>query len=75
MEQKFSDPRNSKVGVLKQKAIEITIVGSVKGNPGMYGACGWSLVQLDHDGELHPMRGYFGLIEAGFEVERKMERK
>ena len=34
----------------------------------------WSVVQLDHDGELGPMRECFGPIEAGIEVQRTINR-
>ena len=34
----------------------------------------WSVVQLDHDGDLGPMREYFGPIEAGIQVQRTINR-
>ena len=33
-----------------------------------------SLVQLDHDGELEPMHGNLGPIEAGIDVQRTIRR-
>ena len=37
-------------------------------------ACGWSLVQLDHDEEIGPMHGMYGTLEAELVVQRTMER-
>ena len=28
------------------------------------GACGWSVVQLDHNEEMEPMRGMYGTLDA-----------
>ena len=30
----------------------------------------WSLCVVDHEGELETMRGYFGPVEAGIQVQR-----
>ena len=32
---------------------------------------GWAVVQLDYDGELRPLHGMYGSLEAEFEVQRK----
>ena len=42
--------------------------------PGKWGACGWAVVQLDYDGEMGPLRGMYGLVEAVFEVQRTIKR-
>ena len=34
--------------------------GSLLGTAGKWGACGWSVVQLDYDGELGPLHGMYG---------------
>ena len=41
---------------------------------GLHVACGWSVVQLDHDEELGPMHGMYGTLEAGLEVQRTIKR-
>ena len=38
-----------------------------------WGACGWSVVQLDHDEELGPMHGMCGTLDAELEVERTIK--
>ena len=38
------------------------------------GACCWSLVQLDHDGEMGPMHGIFCTLDAECEVRRIVNR-
>ena len=40
------------------------IDGSPKGIPGRHGVCGWSVGQLDHDGELESMHGHIGLTDT-----------
>ena len=44
--------------------------GSLLGNAGEWGACGWSVVQLDYDGEMAPLHGMCGSMQAVFEVRR-----
>ena len=41
---------------------------------GLQVACGWSVVQLDHDEELGPMHWMYGTLEAGPEVQRTIKR-
>ena len=48
--------------------------GSLLGAVGLWGACGWSVVQLDYDEELGPLRGMYGSMEAEFEVQRIIKR-
>ena len=36
--------------------------GSLLGNAGKWGACGWAVVQLDNDEEMEPLHGMFRLI-------------
>ena len=38
--------------------------GSLLGTAGKWGACGWSVVQLDHDEEMGPLYGMYGSMEA-----------
>ena len=38
------------------------------------GACCWSLVQLDHDGEMGPVHGFFCTLDAECEVRRIVNR-
>ena len=44
------------------------------GMAGKWRACGWSVVQLDIDGELGPLRGMYGSTEAELEVQRTIKR-
>ena len=48
--------------------------GSLLGVSGRWSACGWSVVQLDHDEEMAPMRGMYGTLEAELEVQRTIKR-
>ena len=48
--------------------------GSLLGMAGTWGACGWSVVQLDFDEELAPLYGMYGSMEAEFEVQRTTKR-
>ena len=48
--------------------------GSLLGTAGKWGACGWSVVQLDYDEELGPLRGIHGSMDAEFEVHRTVKR-
>ena len=48
--------------------------GSLLGAAGKWGACGWSVAQLDYDEELGPLHGMYGLMEAEFEVQRTSKR-
>ena len=48
--------------------------GSLLGAAGEWGACGWSVVQLDYDGEMRPLQGSCGSTEAEFEVQRTIKR-
>ena len=41
---------------------------------GKWGACGWSVVQLDYDEELGPLHGMYGSLEAEVEVQRTIKR-
>ena len=42
--------------------------------PMEWGACGWSVVQLDHDEEVRPMHGMCGTVDAELEVQRTIKR-
>ena len=48
--------------------------GSLLGAAEKWRACGWSVVQLDQDGELGPMHGMYGTLEAELEVQRTIKR-
>ena len=48
--------------------------GSLLGTAGKWGACGWSVVQLDYDEKLGPLHGMYGSMEAEFEVQRTIKR-
>ena len=37
-------------------------------------ACGWSVVQVDHDEEVGPMRGMYETLDAELEVQRTIKR-
>ena len=47
--------------------------GSLLGNDGKWGPCGWAVVQMDFDGELGPLHGMYGSMEAGSEVQRTIK--
>ena len=48
--------------------------GSLLGVSGTWGACGWSVVQLDHDEEMEPMHGMYGTLDTELEVQRTIKR-
>ena len=48
--------------------------GSSLGNAGKWRACGWAVVQLDYDGEMGPLYGMCGSMEAAYEVQRTIKR-
>ena len=50
----------------------VTIDGSLLGISGKWSACGWSVVQLDHDEEKGPMHGMYGTLDAELEVQRRI---
>ena len=52
----------------------VTTDGSLLGVLGMWGACGWSVVQRDHDEEMGPMHGMYGMLGAESEVQRTIKR-
>ena len=37
--------------------VHVATDGSLQGTAGKWGACGWSVVQLDYGGELGPLHG------------------
>ena len=41
----------------------VTTDGSLPGRAGKWGACGWAVVQLDHDEEMEPLHGMYGSME------------
>ena len=47
--------------------------GSLLGTAGKWGACGWSVVQLDCVADLGPLHGKYGPMEAEFEVQRTIK--
>ena len=50
----------------------VTPDGSLLGSQGSWGACGWSVVLLDHDEEMGPMHGIYGTLDAELEVQRSI---
>ena len=48
--------------------------GSPLGVSSRWGACGWSVVQVEHDEELRPMHGMYGTLDADVEVRRTIQR-
>ena len=48
--------------------------GSLLGSAGKWRACGWAVVQLDHDEEMEPLHGMYGSMEAALEVQRTIKR-
>ena len=48
--------------------------GSSLGTVGKWGACGWSVVQLDFDEELGLLHGMYGFMDAELEVQRTIKR-
>ena len=57
-------------GIRKPVATDCFLLGV----PGKCDACGWSVVQLDHDEEMGPMHGMFGTLDAELEVQRAIKR-
>ena len=52
----------------------VAIDGFQLGVPGKWGACGRSVVQLDHDQEMGPMHGMCGTLDAELDVQRTIKR-
>ena len=52
----------------------VPIDGFLLGVSGKWGACGWSVVQLDHDHEMGPMHGMYGTLDAELDVQRTIRR-
>ena len=48
--------------------------GSLLGVAGKWGACGWSVVQLDHDEEMGPTHGMYGALDAELDLQRTIKR-
>ena len=48
--------------------------GSLLGATENWGACGWSVVQMDYDEELGPLHGMYGSMDAELEVQRTIKR-
>ena len=66
--------KSMRVGVFEGFRDHVATDGSLLGVSGKWCACGWSVVQLDHDEELGPMHGMYGTLEAGLEVQRTVKR-
>ena len=47
--------------------------GSLLGNAGKWGACGWAVVQLNYDEEVEPLHGMHGSMGAEY-VQRTLKR-
>ena len=48
--------------------------GSSLGVSGRWGASVWSVVQLDHDEDMEPMHGMYGILDFDLEVQRTIKR-
>ena len=48
--------------------------GSLLSIAGKWRACGWAVVQLDHDEDMGSPHGMYGSMEAEFEVQRTTKR-
>ena len=48
--------------------------GSLLGTAGKWRACVWSVMQLDYDGELGPLHGMCGSMEAELAVQRTIKK-
>ena len=48
--------------------------GSLLGKAGKWRACGWAVVQLDHDEVVGPLRGMYRSMKAELEVQRTIKR-
>ena len=48
--------------------------GSTDGSSMKVVACAWSVVQLDHDEQLEPMRGMYGTLDAVLELQHTIKR-
>ena len=64
----------AKSGSMSAEGFHVITDGSVLGVSGRWGACGWSVVRLDHDEEMGPMRGKYGALDGELEVQRTIER-
>ena len=53
----------------------VATVGSLLGKIGKWGACDWTVVQLDYDEEMEPLYGMYGSLEAEYEVKRTIKRE
>ena len=72
-----------KVGVREAQKLEhaslrfqgpVATDDSLLGTAGKWRACGWAVVQLDHDEEMGPLHGMYGSMEAELEVQRTTKR-
>ena len=52
----------------------VTTDGSLLGSAGKWIARGWAVVQLDSAGEMGPLHGMYGSMEAEREVQRTIKR-
>ena len=68
--------RSTRVGGCQQTGFKghVATDGSLLGIAGKWGACGWSVVQLEYDEELGPSHGMYVSMEAELEVQRTINR-
>ena len=58
------------------KAFEIVSpLMALLGVSGKWCACGWSVVQRDHDEEMEPMHGMYGTLDAVLEFQRTIRKE
>ena len=73
MEGKLSDDRNVGIREIQKHGVshrKLLREGSLTGILAKHGDCGWSVVQLAHDGEIGPMQWFFQAAETDTEVQR-----
>ena len=67
--------RSTRVGTHQLKGSRASLQQTaLLGTAGKWRACGWSVVQLDHDEELWLLHGMYVSMEAEFEVHRTIGR-
>ena len=73
---KWESEKHKNLGGLAAEGFKghVATDGSLLGAAGKWGACGWSVVQLDYDEEMRPLHGMYGSMEEEFEVQRTIKR-
>ena len=66
------ESESTKAGECELKAF--VTMSPPMGSPGRWCACGWSVVQLDHDEEMGPQHGMYGTLDVEPGAERAIKR-